>query len=58
MTDSPAYPSLYRANTLLSVWQTGCAAQQGFDCAYDKRLCDRLREGRARPVRGLDLLAL
>jgi alpha amylase-like protein len=25
--------------------------QQGFDYAYDKRLYDRLREGRARPVR-------
>jgi hypothetical protein len=25
--------------------------QQGFDCAYDKRLYDRLREGHARPVR-------
>jgi hypothetical protein len=25
--------------------------QQGFDFAYDKRLYDRLREGRARPVR-------
>ncbi len=25
--------------------------QQGFDCAYDKRLYDRLREGEARPVR-------
>jgi hypothetical protein len=24
--------------------------QQGFDYAYDKRLHDRLREGRARPV--------
>jgi glycosidase len=25
--------------------------QQGFDCAYDKRLYDRLRKGHARPVR-------
>jgi hypothetical protein len=25
--------------------------QQGFDCAYDKRLYDRLREGHVRPVR-------
>jgi glycosidase len=25
--------------------------QQGFDCTYDKRLYDRLRGGRARPVR-------
>ncbi|HVJ81536.1 MAG TPA: alpha-amylase family glycosyl hydrolase [Planctomycetia bacterium] len=25
--------------------------QQGFDCTYDKRLYDRLREGNARPVR-------
>jgi Alpha amylase, catalytic domain len=36
--------------------------QQGFDYAYDKRLYDRLREGRARPVRehlhaGLDYQA-
>jgi hypothetical protein len=29
----------------------GTVQQQGFDYAYDKRLYDRLREGRARPVR-------
>jgi len=58
MRDSPAYPSLCQVNTLLSDWQAGSAAQQGFDCAYDKLLYDRLRERCARPVRDLDFLSL